>query len=125
MKIPAINGAFCFLAYFVVGRADIPPVGARSAGNGRGQGRALSQSPAWQTGSRNNPVVMNVSQSIPDCTDSWLDTSSNCWPLDEHYYTEVFLLYARLFKPMALPCGAAFLHRPPALLLSNKTGTTA
>ena len=26
---------------------------------------------------------MNVSKSIPDCLDPWLDTSSNCWPLDE------------------------------------------
>ena len=33
---------------------------------------------------------MNVSKSFPDCTDPWLDASSNCWPLDEHHYLEVF-----------------------------------
>ena len=42
------------------------------------------QSPSWQTGSRNNPFVMNINK-----LDPWLDTSSNCWSLDEHPYTEV------------------------------------
>ena len=32
---------------------------------------------------------MNANHSILDCTDPWLDTSSKCWPLDEHHYAEV------------------------------------
>ena len=27
---------------------------------------------------------------IPERIDPWLDTFSNCWPLDEHHYAEVF-----------------------------------
>ena len=51
---------------------------------------STSQSPAWQTESRNNQVVMNVSKSIRDGTEFWTDTSSNCWPLDEHRFAMVF-----------------------------------
>ena len=72
------------------GARSSAPSAPRPAGNGRSQGRTPSQSPAWQTGSLNNPFVINVSKSIPDCIDPWLDTSSNCWPLDEHRYAEVF-----------------------------------
>ena len=64
--------------------------GPRPAGNGHDQGRTSSQSPAWQTEPRNYPAVLNVSKSIPDCADSWLDTSSSCWPLDKHLFAEVF-----------------------------------
>ena len=77
------------------------PSGPRPAGNGRGQGRTPSQSPAWQTGSRNNPVVVNVSKSILDCTVPWLDTSPNYWPLDEHHYAEVLAVCRRSFHRRA------------------------
>ena len=79
---------------------------------------STSQSPAWQTESRNNPVVMNVFKLAPDCADPWLDTSSNSWPLDEHHYAQVF---AR----MTLLWGAAYIHRPPVLPPSERTGATA
>ena len=32
---------------------------------------------------------MNVTKSIPDCLDPWLDTFSNCWSLEEHHYADV------------------------------------
>ena len=89
-KTPAINGKTVFLACLFVGRAVIRPVGARPEGNGHDQGQKPSQSPAWQAEPRNNPAVLIVSKSIPYCTDPWLDTSSNCWPLDKHLFGEVF-----------------------------------
>ena len=95
--------------------------GPRPAGNGRGQGRTPSQSPACQMGSRNNPIVINVNKSIPDYADPWLDTSSNCWPLDEHHYAELFAVCSPS-RPMTLLYGAAYLHRPPVLPPSEKTG---
>ena len=67
----------------------IRPVGPRPAGSARLQGRTPSQSPSWQTGWRNNPLVRGVNKSIPDCLDPWLEPSSNCCPLDEHHYAEV------------------------------------
>ena len=66
------------------------PSGPRPHGNGRGQGRTPSQLSAWQAGSRNSSVIMSVSKSNPDCADAWTDTSSTCWPLDKHHFTEVF-----------------------------------
>ena len=88
---PAFNGAFpFFLAYSSTRVRSSAPSGPWPAGFWRGQRPTLSQSPAWQTGSRNNSIAMNVNKSIPDCTEPWLDTSPNCWPLDEHHYTEVF-----------------------------------
>ena len=69
-KIPAFTGAHHFaLPASSSGVRSSAPSGPRSAGNRRDQGRTPSQSPAWHTGSRNNPVVMNVNKSIPDCTD--------------------------------------------------------
>ena len=65
------------------------PSGPRPTSIGRGQGRTLPQSPAGQTGSRNNPLVLSVHKSIPDCLDPWFDTSSSYWPLEEHHYAEV------------------------------------
>ena len=60
-KTPAINGEnVFFFACFFVGSAVIRPVGARPAGHGRGQGRVPSQTPSWQMGSINNPIVMSV-----------------------------------------------------------------
>ena len=68
-KTPAINGDFVFFPCFFVGRAFIRPFGAPAAGNGRGQCRTPSRSPASQTRSQNTPIVMNANKSIPDCTD--------------------------------------------------------
>ena len=88
---PAFNGADHFsLHVSSSGVRSSAPSRPRSAGNGRGQGRTPSQSPAWQTGSRNNPIVMKISKSIPDCTDPWLGTSSNCWSPNEHHFAKVF-----------------------------------
>ena len=88
---PAINGEFVVsLPTSSTGVRSSTPSGPRPAGNGRSQGGTPSQSPAWQTESRNNQVVMNVSKSIRDGTEFWTDTSSNCWPLDEHRFAMVF-----------------------------------
>ena len=78
-----------FLACFFEGWAIIRPVGSWPASTGHGQGRSLSQSPSWQTRWRNNPLVMNVNNSIPDCLNPGLDTCSNPWPLHEHHWVEV------------------------------------
>ena len=86
----AINGVKCLsLHASSVGVRSSAPTGPRPASSGRGQGRTLLQSPAWQTGSRNNPLVGNANKFIPDCLDPRLDTSSNCWPLEEDYYAAV------------------------------------
>ena len=81
---PTFNGANHFaLLVSSSGARSSTPSRPRPTGNGRGQGRTPSQSPAWQTGSRNNPV--------DECLQIYprlhrpLDTSSNCWPLDEHF----------------------------------------
>ena len=65
------------------------PSGLGPARNGRGQRRTLPQSPVWQTGSRNNTLVMNIHKFISDCLDPWPDAASNYWPLKEHHYAEV------------------------------------
>ena len=48
--------------------------------------------PSHLHGRRDRAIIrlMNVSKSIPDCIDPWTDTLSNCWPLDEHHFAEVF-----------------------------------
>ena len=89
-KTPSINGEkyFCLPASSKGVRSSAPS-GPCPSSTGRGQARALPQSPAWQTGSCNNPHRVNVHKSIPDCFDPWLDTASNFWPLEEHHYAEV------------------------------------
>ena len=32
--------------------------------------------------------------SINDSSDPWLDHTSNCWPLEEHHYAEIFAVSA-------------------------------
>ena len=94
-NIPTINGEYIYFEVYTylpassLGVRSSAPSTFRPAGNGRGQGWTTSQSPAWQTWARNSPLDINVDKSIPDCTDPWLDTSSNCWPLDEHHHAEV------------------------------------
>ena len=93
-KMPAINGAKqTYLPASSTGVRSSAPWTPRPASIGRGQGRTLSQSPVWQTRSRNNPLVMNVHKTIPDYLDRWLDTASNCWPLDKHHYAEVHAVF--------------------------------
>ena len=48
--------------------------------------------PSRLHGRRDRAIIrlMNVSKSIPDCIDPWTDTLSNCLPLDEHHFAEVF-----------------------------------
>ena len=81
------------------------------ASNGHAQGRTPSQWPLWQTKSRKNPLAMHVNNTIPDCLDPWLDTSSNYWPVDEHPYA-TFTLSACPSRPTTLPSGAVHFHRP-------------
>ena len=57
---------------------------------GRGQGRTPSQSPAWQTGSRNS-LVDECLQIYPRLHRP-CDTCSNCWPLDEHHFPGVLAI---------------------------------
>lgn len=56
-------------------------------------GRAFSQAPGWQTDLRNNSVVAHVSNSSADLnadlTDPSVDSSSECWLIEENYYAEV------------------------------------
>ena len=63
---------------------------------------------------------MNVSKSVPDCTDLWTDISSNCWPPDEYHFVEVFAVCSRI-QTDDPPLWTAFLHQPLALLPSEKT----
>ena len=90
-KTPAVNGEKHFsLPVSSTGSRSSAPSGPRPAVHGRGQGRVLSQSPSWQTGSSHNPIVMpNVAS-----TDPWLDKMSNCWPLEEQHYAEFFAVSA-------------------------------
>ena len=74
-------------------------------------------------GSRNNSLAMNVNKSIPDCLDPWLDTSSNCWPLDETTMLK-FALFACPSRPMTLYPEAAYFHRPLESPDSPKTEAT-
>ena len=82
--------------------------GPRPAGHGRGPGQVPSQTPSWQTGSRNTPIFMSVN----DPTDPWTDHTSKCWPIEEHHYAAVFAvcasfgtddppLWSALFSPTA------------------------
>ena len=124
------NGANHFsLPDSLSGARSFAPSRPRPTGNGRGQGRTPSQSPAWRTGSRNNPVrecleiyprLMNVSKSIPGCTDPWTDTSSNWWPLGEHHFAEVFAVCSSIQTDE--PPLWSVLLTPLALLPSEKTG---
>ena len=78
-ETPAINGGKeKSIPVSSSGVRSSAPSGPRPAGNGRGQDRTLFQSPAWQTGLRNNLVVANINKTIPGCTDPWLDISSKC-----------------------------------------------
>ena len=86
-KTPAINGAKYFSRpVSSSGARTSAPTEPRPAAHARGQGRVPSQSPSWLTGSSHNPIFMPVN----DPTDPWLDQTSNCWPLEEHHYAEVF-----------------------------------
>ena len=90
-KTPAINGEFFFsLPLSSSGVRSSAPSGPRPAGHECGQGRLPSQTPSWQIGSSNNPIVT----SVIDPADRWTDNTSKCWPLEEHHYAEVFAVCA-------------------------------
>ena len=89
-RTPAIKGETnLFPPASSTGVRSSAPSGPRPAGNRRDQGRMLPQSPVWQTGSGSNPLVMNAHKSVPEFLDPWLDTASNCWPLEEYHCAEV------------------------------------
>ena len=75
-----------------------------------------SQSLSWQTGSSRHSTVMP----IDDSYDPWLYHTSNCWPLEEHHYAEVFAVNASVKTQTTLPFGSASFHI--ALMPSKKTG---
>ena len=89
IKAPAINRETYFsLLASSTGARSSAPSGPRPDSIRCGQGRTLPQPPVWQTGSHSNPPVINVYKFIPDYLDPWLDTASNCGPLEEHPYAE-------------------------------------
>ena len=45
---------------------------------------------SWQTGSSHHSTFVP----IDDPFDPWLDHTSNCWPLKEHHYADVFAVKA-------------------------------
>ena len=107
-KTPAVNGErFFSLPVSSSGVRPPAPSGPRPAGHGRGQSRGPSQTPSWQRGSSNNPIVMPVI----DHTDPWTDKTSRCWPLEEHHYAEVFAVSAS-FKTDDPPLWSALLSPP-------------
>ena len=60
-KTPAVNGERFFSLPVSSSGVRSPALsGPRPAGHGRGQGRGPSQTPSWQMGSSNNPIVMPV-----------------------------------------------------------------
>ena len=90
-KTPAVNGEKYFsLPVSSTGARPSATSGPRPADHGRGHGRVPSQSLSWQMGSSHHPTVMP----IDDSSDPWLDQTSNCWPLEEHHYAEVFAVSA-------------------------------
>ena len=76
-ETPAVNGDnFFSLPVSSSGVRPSAPSGPRPAGHGHGLGRVPSQTPSWQTGSSNNPIVVSVN----DPTDPWTDHTSKSWP---------------------------------------------
>ena len=88
--LPSTATIFVFAFFFVASAQSTAPSGPRPAGHGRGQGRVPSQTPSWQMGSSNDPIVM----SVIDPADPWTDNTSKRWPLEEHHYAEVFAVCA-------------------------------
>ena len=119
-KTPAVNGEKTISACFFVGSAVIRPVGPRPAGHGRGRGRVPSQTPSWQTGSSLNLIVM----SVDDPTDPWIDKTSNCWPLDDNHYAEVFAASAS-FKTDDPPLWSGLLSPSARAAALRETGDIA
>ena len=67
-KTPAVNGdKKRYLPASSSGVRSSAPSGPRPAGHGHGHGRVPSQTPSWQMGSSNNPIVM----SVIDSADPW------------------------------------------------------
>ena len=89
-KTPVNGEKHVPLSVCSTGGRSFAPSGPRSADHGCGKGRLLSQSLSWQTGPSHHPTVIP----IDDSPNPWLDQTSNCWPLEEHHYAEVFALSA-------------------------------
>ena len=120
-KTPAINGEKKkTLPFSSSGVRSSAPSGPRPAVHGRGQGRVPSQTPSWQMGSSNNPIVMSAIASA----DPWTDNASKCWPLEEHHMRR-FLPFALRLRQTTLLSGAPFSRPPPAPLPSEKIGDVA
>ena len=76
-----------------------------------------SQTPSWQRGSGNNPIVM----SVIDPADPWTANTSKCWPL-AHHFAEVFAVCAS-FETKDPPLWSAFLsHSTRAAALRQNRG---
>ena len=118
-KTSAVNGETFFpLPVSSTGARSSAPSGPRPTDHGRGQGRVPSQSLSWQTESSHHPTVM----AIGDSSDPWLDHTSNCWPLEEHHYADVFAVSASFKRDYPLPFGAASFHPPLARMPSETIG---
>ena len=86
-KTPAVNGEQHFsLPVSSTSARSSAPSGPRPADHGHGQGRVSSQLLSWQKRSSHHPIAI----SPDDLSDPWLDQTSDCWPLEEHHYAEVF-----------------------------------
>ena len=86
------------------GARSSAPSGPPPADHGRGHGRVPCKLLSWQTGSIHHPNVMP----IDDLSDTRLDHTSNCGPLEEHHYAEVFAVSAS-FKTDDPPRWSGFL----------------
>ena len=56
---------------------------------------------------------------IDDSSDPWLDNTSNCWPLQEHYYAECFAVIAS-FKTDDSPLWSGLLSPLDDALRENR-----
>ena len=82
-KTPAINGEKFYSLPSTSSAGQFSASSSASpAARGHGQGRAPLQSSAWATGSKRNPVIMNVSDASNNVDDPWATSSSySHWPL--------------------------------------------
>ena len=102
----------CFSACFFDVSAIIRPVGAPAHQPCFGQCRLLSQSLSWQTGPNHHQPGMPIDYSY----DPRLDETLNCWPLNDHHYSEDFAV-SDAFKKDYLPLWSGLFS------LSTRAGT--
>ena len=77
-------------------------------------------------GSSHNPIDMPIA----DSTDPWLDKMSNCWPLEEQHYADVFAVSASyetdnpsLWRGLLTPSARAAALRETGVIASTVTET--